>query len=142
MGLLDDYSSGIGSPRPRWQHQRVMSRLNGKSYNELARRGLEILTEPTVTDDWDDKAPDLVIFDKNMQPLSIIEITRSYQLNEIIDKCEELMERFPLSEYFVYDYEEEVLYQYDAETDQWLSSEYYELRSRYLYKPILNYIKD
>ena len=140
MGLLDDYSSGIGSPRPRWQHQRVMSRLNGKSYNELARRGLEILTEPTVTDDWDDKAPDLVIFDKNMQPLSIIEITRSYQLNEIIDKCEELMERFPLSEYFVYDYEEEVLYQYDAETDQWLSSEDYVIRSRYLNKPMLNYI--
>ena len=142
MGLLDNYS-GIGmSPRPRWQHQRVMLRMANRSYNELARKRLEVLTEPTVTDDWDDKAPDLVIFDKNMQPLSIIEITRSYQLNEIIDKCEELMERFPLSEYFVYDYEEEVLYQYDAETDQWLSSEYYELRSRYLYKPILNYIKD
>ena len=140
MGLLDNYS-GIGmSPRPRWQHQRVMLRMANRSYNELARKRLEVLTEPTVTDDWDDKAPDLVIFDKNMQPLSIIEITRSYQLNEIIDKCEELMERFPLSEYFVYDYEEEVLYQYDAETDQWLSSEDYVIRSRYLNKPMLNYI--
>ena len=76
-----------------------------------------------------------------MQPLSIIEITRSYQLRDIIEKCEELMERFPMSEYFVYDYEEEILYQYDAETDQWLSSNEYELWSAYLSQPVTNYFK-
>lgn len=74
MGLLDDYS-GIGSPRPIWQHQIVMSNLHGNAAAELKRKGLLLLTEATVTDDWDDKAPDLVIFDKNMYPLTIIEIT-------------------------------------------------------------------
>ena len=51
------------------------------------------------------------------------------------------MERFPRSEYFVYDYENEVLYMYDAEYDQWLSSEEYKLCSKYLNKPIMNYLK-
>ena len=141
MGLLDDYTNGVGSPRPKWQHQRTMSRLLGNSYYELQRKGLEVLTEATVTNDWNDKAPDLVIFDNLFRPLLIFEITRSEQLDAIIDKCEELMERFPQSEYFVYDYENEVLYMYDVEYDQWLSSEEYKLCSKYLNKPIMNYIK-
>ena len=142
MGLLDDYSGAIGSPRPRKQHQRVMSRMLINSYFELNRKGFEILTEQTVTDDCNDLAPDLVIFNKYEIPVSIIEITRTYQLRAIMDKCEELMERFPDSEYFVYDYENEVLYQYVADIDEWVSSGEYKLRSQYLNKPMLNYIKD
>ena len=142
MGLLDNYS-GIGmSPRPRWQHQIAMSNFHANAANELKRKGLLFLSEATITDDWDDNAPDLVIFNKAMMPLSIIEITRSYQLGPILEKCEELMERFPMSEYFVYDYEQEILYQYDATTDQWLSSEDYVLRSQYLTKPIMQYIME
>ena len=142
MGLLDNYS-GIGmSPRPKWQHQIAMSNLHINAANELKRKGLHILTEATVTDNWDDLAPDLVIFDKAFHPLTIIEITRAYQLDAIMDKCEELMERFPAAEYFVYDYENEVLYGYDADTDQWLSSADYQLYSQYLNKPVITYIKD
>ena len=141
MGLLDDYSGAIGSPRPRWQHQIVMSKLHGESYKELTRKGLLILTEPTITNDWDDKAPDLVIFNKDMQPLTIIEITRSYQLDDIIEKCEELMERFPDAEYFVYDYERDILYRFAPEYNKWLSSEEYELFSAYLSESVINYIK-
>lgn len=139
MGLLDDYS-GIGmSPRPKWQHQRAMAKMSIRSSLELEKKGLEILTEATVTDDWDDKAPDLVIFDRTMRPLSIIEITRSYQLHAIMDKCEELMERFPDAEYFVYDYETTILYGYAPEYDKWLSSDEYELWSAYLSQPVKNY---
>lgn len=140
MGLLDDYS-GIGSPRPIWQHQIVMSNLHGNAAAELKQKGLLLLTEATVTDDWDDKAPDLVIFDKNMYPLTIIEITRNYQLDAIMDKCEELMERFPDSEYFVYDYEEQILHQYAYQSDEWVSSEECELKSNYLNKPLINYTR-
>ncbi|MBR1928464.1 MAG: hypothetical protein IJ834_01830 [Paludibacteraceae bacterium] len=142
MGLLYDYTNGVGSPRPKWQHQRTMSRLLGNSYYELQRKGLEMLTEATITNDWNDKAPDLVIFDNLFRPLSIFEITRSEQLDAIIDKCEELMERFPQSEYFVYDYENEVLYMYDAEYDRWLSSEENVLYSRYLSKPLQTYFEN
>ena len=59
-----------------------------------------------------------------------------------MDKCEELMERFPDAEYFVYDYENEVLYGYDADADQWLSSADYQLYSQYLNNPVITYIKD
>ena len=142
MGLLDNYS-GVGmSPRPRWQHQKAMSRLHANSYFELQRKGLEMLTEATVTNDWNDKAPDLVIFDNLFRPLSVFEITRNEQLDAIIDKCEELMERFHQSEYFVYDYEEEILYMYDAEYDRWLSSAQYVLYSRYLSRPLKTYFEN
>lgn len=139
MGLLDNYT-GVGmSPRPKWKHQNVISRLIVKSYKELNLRHLLMLPEATVTDDWNDMAPDLVIFDNAFHPLSIIEITRTEQLDAIIDKCEELMERFPEAEYIVYDYEQNVLYMYDAENYRWLSSDEYELYSQYLSKPLIEY---
>lgn len=139
MGLLDNYT-GVGmSPRPRWQHQSVISRLIVKSYKEMNDRHLLMLPEATVTDDWNDKASDSVIFDTAFHPLSIIEITRTEQLDAIIDKCEELMERFPEAEYIVYDYEQNVLYMYDAENYRWLSSDEYELYSQYLSEPLIEY---
>ena len=58
-----------------------------------------------------------------------------------MDKCEELMERFPDSEYFVYDYEEQILYQYAYQSDEWFSSEECELKSNYLNKPLINYTR-
>ena len=140
MGLLDNYT-GIGmSPRPKWQHQRVMSHLLRNMYAELHQQGLEPLTEATVTDDWDDLAPDIVIFDENQEPLSIIEITTHKECRQIIRKCYELITRFPETEYFVYDYEAEVLYMYDAPTQAWLTSEECELGSRYLSRPLLEYL--
>ena len=142
MGLLDNYT-GIGmSPRPKWQHQRVMDSILHYSFNELKEQGLFLLTEATVTDDWDDLAPDLVIFNENYNPLSIIEITTHNELRKIIRKCYELIDRFPDSEYFVYDYEKKVLFMYENEHDRWLSSVDYELYSKYLTKPIMNYINE
>ena len=141
MGLLDDYNSGIGSPRPKWQHQRAMNKMAHRAYDELDHRGLEILSEATVTDDWDDLAPDLVIFNSYNIPVSIIEITTHRMLRPIIDKCYELIPRFPEAEYFVYDYESEILYKYDALHDLWLSSQEYNLRSQFLKKPVLDYLK-
>ena len=51
------------------------------------------------------------------------------------------MERFPDSEYFVYDYEEQILYQYAYQSDEWFSSEECELKSNYLNKPLINYTR-
>lgn len=139
MGLLDNYT-GVGmSPRPKWQHQRVMNSILYYSFLELKRQGLFMLSEATVTDDWDDLAPDLVIFDNQYLPLTIIEITTHRELKKIIRKCYELIERFPDTEYFVYDYEEMVLCQYDAESNHWLSSEEDTLYSQYLSKPLIEY---
>ena len=141
MGLLDNYS-GIGmSPRPKWQHQIAMSNFIANASKEIRRKGLLILTEATVTNNWDDLAPDLVIFDKLFNPVSIIEITRTEQVNAIIDKCDELIERFPYSEYFVYDYENKILYMFDVQADRWQSSDDFELWSSYLSKPVIEYFQ-
>ena len=140
MGLLDNYT-GIGmSPRPKWQHQNVIRIAQRRAYDELEKQGLIMLSEATVTNDWDDLAPDLVIFDAYEEPLSIIEITTHKECKKIIKKCDELIARFPESEYFVYDYEAEVLYAYDAENDQWVSSETRTIYSIYLRKPLKAYL--
>lgn len=142
MGLLDNYT-GIGmSPRPKWQHQNVIRRAMHRAYDELEEQGLLMLSEATVTDDWDDKAPDLVIFDNRYYPLTIIEITTHKECRAIIEKCEELMERFPHSEYFVYDYEADILYQYVIEEDIWISSEEEIITSRYLCHSLKNYLEE
>ena len=140
MGLLDNYS-GIGMcPRPKWQHQGVIAHFFKCALPEIYMQDLILLSEATVTDDWDDLAPDLVVFSLDMEPLCIIEITTHAQCNAIIHKCYELIERFPEAEYFVYDYERQILYQYDGENDEWLSSSEYIPVSKYLNKAMMEYL--
>jgi len=141
MGLLDNYT-GIGmSPRPQWRHQGVIRHAMRYAYDELERQGLVMLSEATVTDDWDDLAPDLVVFDSSDEPLSIIEITTHRECTKIIRKCDELIVRFPYAEYFVYDYERDELYAYDAEAEEWYSSADAEIRSVYLSRPMIDYLR-
>ena len=141
MGLLDNYS-GIGMcPRPKWQHQGVIAQFFKCALPEIYMQDLILLSEATVTDDWDDLAPDLVIFSPAMEPLSIIEITTHHQCSAIIRKCDELIERFPEAEYFVYDYEQAMLYQYDIEEDEWVASDSERLFSRYLNRPMIKYLQ-
>ena len=140
MGLLDNYT-GIGmSPRPKWQHQHVIRRALLRTSEELEEQGLFMLSESTVTRNWDDLAPDLVIFNQRHQPLSIIEITTRRECKRIISKCDELIERFPAAEFFVYDYDSEILYGFRADTQEWLTSENYVISSRYLTNPLLEYL--
>lgn len=141
MGLLDNYS-GIGMcPRPKWQHQGVIAQFFKCALPEIYMQDLILLSEATVTDDWDDLAPDLVVFSPDMEPLCIIEITTHAQCNAIIRKCYELIERFPEAEYFVYDYEQAMLYQYDIEEDEWVASNSERLFSRYLNRPMIKYLQ-
>ena len=140
MGLLDDYTSGIGSPRPKWQHQNVIRRALVRTYDELAEQGLCMLSEATVTNDWDDLAPDLVIFNKRNEPLTIIEITTHKECRAIIRKCHELIARFPNAEYFVFDYEKSILYAFDHSDGEWVTSMEYEISSRFLELPLIEYL--
>ena len=142
MGLLDNYT-GIGmSPRPKWQHQILKDSFILNAGPEIRRNGLLLLGEVTVTDDWNDLAPDLVIFDRQFVPLSIFEITTSKECEAIIRKCYELIRRFPDAEYFVYDYEENTLYQYIAEENGWITSDDEDISSQYLSRPLIDYLQD
>lgn len=104
MGLLDDYSGAIGSPRPSWQHQLVMMRILHNMYDEVEGQG----------------------FIK--------------ELRAIMRKCKELIVRFLVAEYFVYDYERNILHRFAPELNKWLSSDEYELFSVFLSEPVINYI--
>jgi len=148
MSLLLDYSKGeplhpqgIGMARPKHEHQNVMFSAGINMSFELKQLGYKILPESTVTSNWNDLAPDLVIFDSSMRPLSIIEIVTHSQVRADMVKCCELMERFPNAEYFVYDYEHKVLYLYIPEEDDWFSSVDNILYSRYLSEPMIEYFR-
>lgn len=142
MGLLDDYSNGVGSPRPAYQHQFVMAKALRRMIDEIEDQGLYLATEITVTQDLNDLAPDIVIFDKDYIFLSAFEIIKHRELKAIMRKCCELIGRFPLAEYFVYDYEQHIVYMYDAECDKWVSSLDYDLCSTFLEKPVIEYFRN
>ena len=142
MSLLLDYTTGIGMPRPKLQHQMAMSQLHGNMFNELKSKGFEVLPEACLSQtNLNDLVPDLSIYNQQCtQLLAIIEITTHGSLMKDIRKCEELMARFPDIEYFVYDYETDLWYAYDQEADEWYNSEEYEIRSRYLDHPLPDYL--
>ena len=130
---------GIGSPRPRWRHQRIIQQAIHTMYDELDKNYLFVLPEATVTNNWNDIAPDLVIFNEDEYPLCMIEITNRRFLKKHLLRCEALTLRFPDGEYFVLEYESGILYQYDTAKALWRSSEEYDLFSRYLQQPLLYY---
>ena len=140
MGLLTDYS-GIGSPRPKWQHQITITRAVRTMFDELDEQNLILVSEATVTDDWDDLVPDLVVFNNSYAPLMIIEITTHRDVRAIMRKCKELMTRFSDVECFVFDYEWNILHQFSPEYNKWLSSEEYDLYSAFLSKPVIKYMQ-
>ena len=140
MSFLLDYTTGIGMPRPQMQHQEVLSFWLTHMNFELLPKGYMALAENAVVRGKGERVPDIVIYNPHRTPLAFFEIARSYQIEKDMEKCEELMDRFPDVEYFVYDYEEEVLYAFDAESNEWIDSEEVEIRSQYLQKPVIEYI--
>ena len=103
-------------------------------------KGFILMPVSTVTDNWNDLTPDIILFTQDHDPLMIMEITTHKDLRRNFNKCLTLFARFPQAEYFVFDYNKNILYQYDAENNEWLTSIDYELASVYFDKPILDYI--
>ena len=141
MGLLDNYT-GIGmSPRPKFLHQDYLLHTAHAMYDEVFANGMIVRTESTVTDNWDDKAPDVIIYNRNDAPLMFLEITTHRECRKIMRKCEKLQTRFPDCECFVFDYEMRELFFLDVEQRCWLSSKYYDLSSIHLSQPLIHYIE-
>lgn len=141
MGLLDNYT-GIGMcPRPNFLHQDYMLHTAHSMYDEVFENGNIVRTESTVTTDWDDKAPDVIIYNRNNVPLMLLEITTHRECKKIMQKCEKLQARFPECECFVFDYENHELFLLDTEQCCWHSNSDYELYSSYLLHPLIFYIE-
>lgn len=141
MGLLDNYT-GIGmSPRPQFLHQDYMLHIAHTMYDEVFANGMIVRTESTVTDNWDDKAPDVIIYNRNNVPLMFLEITIHRECRKIMRKCERLQTRFPACECFVFDYETHELFLLDVAQRCWHSNDDAELCSAYLAQPLMHYIE-
>ena len=141
MGLFTNNSAIGMSPRPYRLHQRLIARMLCNIRAELISKEYDVLPESTVTADCNDLAPDIVILnEQDGYPIFIAELANHKGLRKDIRKCEQLMARFPDAEYFVYDYEKEVLYSADVEAGEWKTSDEYELSSRYLERPVLEYL--
>lgn len=138
MGLLDNYS-GIGfCARPKITHQQVIRNFL-RNCIELDQQGFNPVSEYTVTNNLNDLAPDIIAFDENEYPRLMIEITTRRQRWQIMNKFRALIQRFPQAECWTFNYENNELFFYNAETQTWISSNEYELYSQYLSREMIEY---
>lgn len=112
MGLLNDYSGGSGLlglgkiQRPSFAHQIIMANMLVGLNNLLYKNNYLVLTESCVDkNDLNSKAPDVIVYDRNINPIMFIEITTSKEANKISEKAIDLMKVYNILESFVYDYE-------------------------------------
>lgn len=140
MRFLTRKTNGIGLPQPHWSHNYIVAKMTARMFQEAEDKGFILMPVSTVTNNWNDLTPDLILFTQEHYPLLIMEITTHKELRKNIRKCMTLYERFPNAEYFIFDYDKEILYLYDAQANEWFTSHDYELSSTYFNKPLLNYL--
>lgn len=130
----------IGSPRARELHQVIIAGTIYNMWQEIVKtRGWKLIGEATVTDDPNDNYPDIIIKDPHKRLVFSLEITRSWGMRYDRLKCQMLKKRFPGAEFFIYNYETDILWGL-GEDGLWYNSREYEINSRFLERPLLDYI--
>ena len=133
-------AKAIGSPRAWDLHQKIIVKTIFNMMPEVeANPGWDILPEALVTEDPNDNYPDIIIKDEYKRLVFSMEITRKKYIRYDIRKCEQLQRRFPDAEFYIFNYETDILYTLDDD-GQWYSSENYEIGSRLFERPLLEYI--
>ena len=130
----------IGSPRAWDLHQEIIIEtiLNMRPEVKL-HRGWKILPEALVTEDPNDKYPDIIIKDEHKRLIFSMEVTRKDYISYDRRKCLQLQQRFPDAEFYIHNYETDILYAL-GEDGQWYNSQDYEINSRLFERPLLDYI--
>lgn len=133
-------AKAIGLARARDLHQVIISGTIVNMWQEIdVRRGWRLMGEGLVTDNPNDNYPDIIIKDEHKRLVFSMEITRRRYIRYDIRKCEQLQRRFPDAEFYIYNYETDILYAL-GEDRQWYSSEEYEISSRLFERPLMEYI--
>ena len=133
-------AKAIGSPRAWDLHQKIIVKTIFNMMPEVeVNPGWDILPEALVTEDPNDNYPDIIIKDEHKRLVFSMEITRKKYIRYDIRKCEQLQQRFPDAEFYIFNYETDILYTLDDD-GQWYSSENYEIGSRLFERPLLEYI--
>ena len=104
-------AKAIGSPRAWNLHQEIIveTLLDLRPEVKL-HRGWKILPEALVTEDPNDKYPDIIIKDERKRLIFSMEITRKDYISYDRRKCLQLQQRFPWAEFYIYNYETDILY--------------------------------
>jgi hypothetical protein len=130
----------IGSPRAWDLHQEIIVETIVNLRPEVKlHRGWKIMPEALVTENPNDKYPDIIIKDENKRLRFSMEITHNRYFSYDRRKCEELQRRFPEAEFYIFNYQTDVLYAL-GEDGVWYTSTNYEIRSRLFIHPLLDYI--
>lgn len=133
-------AKAIGSPRAWDLHQKIIIKTIVNMMPEVEEHpGWDILPEALVTEDPNDNYPDIIIKDERKRLVFSMEITRKKYIRYDIRKCEQLLQRFPDAEFYIFNYETDILYTLDDD-GQWYSSENYEIGSRLFVRPLMEYI--
>ena len=133
-------AKAIGSPRAWDLHQKIIIKTIVNMMPEVEEHpSWDILPEALVTEDPNDNYPDIIIKDERKRLVFSMEITRKKYIRYDIRKCEQLQQRFPDAEFYIFNYETDILYTLDDD-GQWYSSENYEIGSRLFERPLLEYI--
>lgn len=130
----------IGSPRAWDLHQKIILKTIINMMPEVERHmGWDILPEALVTEDPNDNYPDIIIKDEHKRLIFSMEITRKAYISYDRRKCLQLQQRFPWAEFYIYNYETDLLYAL-GDDGQWFDSKNYDIMSRLFTRPLLDYI--
>ena len=130
----------IGSPRAWDLHQKIILKTIVNMMPEVEQNpSWDILPEALVTENPNDNYPDIIIKDERKRLVFSMEITRRDYIWRDRQKCLQLQQRFPWAEFYIYNYETDILYAL-GEDGQWYNSQEYEIRSRLFERPLLDYI--
>ena len=114
----------IGMAKAKNEHQDAIIAFAYRTTDMFAEIGLSVVLEATITPDQNDKIPDIIVFDDNNKryPVIIIEATTPQYVSRNMRKCIKFLERFPDAVVYVYDFINEIIYVYDEEGGEWISS--------------------
>lgn len=133
-------TSGIGLARARERHQTIILETIVKMHAEVKQhKGWKILAEALITDNPWDNYPDIIVKDNDKYPVFVMEIIRRHTFYYDRKKCIALKARFSECEFYIYNYETDVLY-YLSENSVWLTSQDYDFMHPLFQKPIMEYI--
>ena len=133
-------AKAIGSPRAWDLHQKIILKTIVNMMPEVEQNiGWDILPEALVTENPNDNYPDIIIKDEHKRLVFSMEITRKAYISYDRKKCLILQQRFHEAEFYIYNYETDILYAL-GEDGLWYSSEEYELTSRLFERPLMDYI--
>ncbi|GEM_PF-5625134 len=134
----------VGMGYIKLTHQFAHENFVCNSRHELAKRQL-IVSGGTALDQRDltrGLGPDVMILTRDLVGIFVIEVTRSRDVSRMFRKGLEYARRYPdVQEYFVFDFERQILYAPNEDMTEWYRSTDIDIYSDFLSKPVVEYFK-